>query len=94
MDIIELKVLRNDYYIKKKEAILINDLNEYIKYHNLYNNISSKIHHLLNKDNEDYKQKKYESFKRCYKNNVEYYEKLKEKNRIRNKEKYVSKKES
>ena len=82
------------YYIKmKNEARNNNNIDDYIKFQKLYNNITSKIHHLKNKEDEEYKKKKYEAFKRYLNNNTEYYERIKEKNRIRSNNNYISKKD-
>lgn len=80
---------RNEVYKMMKETSNIED---YRRYEREYKNIGARLFHERNKNNEDYKRMKYESLKRCLKNNDEYYEKMKEKNRIRNKEKYISKK--
>ncbi len=80
---------RKEVYKMMKETSNIEDYKQYEKE---YKNINARLYHERNKDNEEYKRMKYESLKKCLKNNNEYYEKLKEKNKIRNKENYILKK--
>ncbi len=89
MDIQNLEKLRQEYYNMKQNA---QNIEEYIKYNKLYNNITSKIYHLKNKDDLEYKKKKYNNLKNSILNNPDYYNSIKEKNRIRNKNNYISKK--
>ena len=88
-----MKDLRTEYFNMKKEAYDKKNIDDYIKFSKLYNNITSKIYHTTNKDKEEYKKKRYENLKRTLKNNIEYYDRLKEKNRKRNNENYISKKD-
>jgi hypothetical protein len=90
MNVEDLENLRNEYKIMKQKA---ENLDDFIKFNKLYNNITSKIYHQKNKDDLEYKQKKYNNLKKTISNNTEYYESIKEKNRIRNKNKYISKKD-
>jgi hypothetical protein len=72
---------------KMKEAKINNDLEEYIKYENEYKKITAKIYHEKNKDNIEYKIRKYNNVKK-YLEIPENYEKHKKTVSTRNKNIY------
>jgi seryl-tRNA synthetase len=83
-----LKEKRNEIYKKMKETKNVEDYKELDKE---YKKIGCKIYHLNNKDNEEYKQMKYNNLKR-YLANEEHYNKHTDKNRERNRRSYNMKK--
>jgi hypothetical protein len=78
---------RTNIFNQMKEAKMNNDLEKYIKYENEYKKITAKIHHEKNKDNKEYKTRKYNNVKK-YLEIPENYEKHKKAVSTRNKNIY------
>jgi len=83
---------RKEILSKSKNAKANNDLIEYLKCEEEYKRLSAKIHYEKNKDNREYKERKYNNLKK-YLDNPDNYERHKQLIRDRNRQIYKCKKD-